>query len=54
MAQMKHLVAFFILSHEFFVDKNSATSEASMMQLGTQSALPRGLKCDLKARRISN
>ena len=52
MAQMKHLVAFFVLGHEFFVDENSTTSEASMMQLGTQSALPKGLKCDLKARKI--
>ena len=52
MAQMKHLVAFFVLGHEFFVDENSTTNESSMMQLGTQSALPKGLKCDLKARKI--
>ncbi|KAF2123418.1 cytochrome P450 family protein [Dothidotthia symphoricarpi CBS 119687] len=54
MAQMKHLVAFFILSHEILEDKASATNKASMMQLGTQSALPRGLRCDLKVRKISN
>ncbi|KAH9873315.1 hypothetical protein J1614_005713 [Plenodomus biglobosus] len=54
MVQMKHFVAFLILGHEILEDKASATNEASMMQLGTQSALPRGLRCDLKTRKISN
>lgn len=52
MAQMKHIVAFFILDYEIMEEPASATNEASMRQLGTQSALPRGLRCDLKIRKI--
>jgi cytochrome P450 len=50
LVQIKLLVAFLLLEFEFHEDKASATDARSMRQLGTQSALPRGLRCDLFVR----
>lgn len=51
--QMKLLIAFLLLEFEFHEDKGSATDVWSMRQLGTQSALPQGLRCDLFVRLVN-
>lgn len=52
MVQMKFLMTALLIKYEFGVDKASATNEETMTQLSTQSALPRGLRCDLTVRRV--
>ena len=54
MTQMKLLIAFLLLEFEFREDTTSATNAETMSQLGTQSALPRGLRCDLHVRRLDS
>ncbi|KAI4264857.1 MAG: hypothetical protein L6R42_000062 [Xanthoria sp. 1 TBL-2021] len=53
LVQMKLLIAFLLLEFEFHEDKTSATNVWSMRQLGTQSALPQGLRCDLFVRLVN-
>lgn len=53
LVQMKLLIAFLLLEFDFHEDKASATDVWSMRQLGTQSALPQGLRCDLFVRLVN-
>jgi cytochrome P450 len=51
-AEIKLFVACLVLKFKIREDRTSATNAASMAQLGTQNALPRGLRCDISFRRI--
>ena len=53
LVQMKLLIAFLLLEFEFHEDKTSVTDMWSMRQLGTQSALPKGLRCDLDVQLVN-
>lgn len=51
-AEIKILMAYMLLQFEFRGDLNSSTDKESMKQLGTQNALPRGLRCDIAVRAL--
>ncbi|PVI02287.1 cytochrome P450 CYP625A1 [Periconia macrospinosa] len=46
--EVKLLVACLLLEYKISEDPSSSTDVKSMAQLGTQDALPKGLRCDLK------
>ncbi|TDZ35589.1 Cytochrome P450 monooxygenase cypX [Colletotrichum spinosum] len=46
--EVKLLVAYLLLRYRISEDAASPTNADSMMQLGTQDALPKGLRCDLR------
>ncbi|KZL86606.1 cytochrome p450 family protein, partial [Colletotrichum incanum] len=50
--EVKLLVACLLLQYNISEDPGSGTNVDSMAQLGTQDALPKGLKCDLKVERV--
>jgi cytochrome P450 len=50
--EVKLLVACLILHYSISEDPSSSTNIKSMAQLGTQDALPKGLRCDLKVQRV--
>lgn len=52
LAEIKLLVAGLIMEFEMCEDPDSPTTDWSMKQLGTQNALPRGLRCDISFRRL--
>jgi cytochrome P450 len=53
LAEIKLLVAGIVMEYELRDDPESATTEWTMQQLGTQNAMPRGQRCDLRLRRLT-
>ncbi|KAL7946065.1 cytochrome P450 family protein [Trichoderma barbatum] len=52
MAEIKLLVAGIVMEFALCNDPQSATTDWSMEQLGTQNAMPRGRRCDLRFRQL--
>lgn len=50
--EVKLLVACLLSRYRISEDESSPTNADSMKQLGTQDALPKGLRCDLRVERL--
>jgi cytochrome P450 len=51
-AEVKLLTTAVVLNFELSRDELSDTNDASMVQMGTQNALPLGLKCEIHFQRV--
>ena len=51
-ASIKHFVAGILMQFEVCIDPRSGTTSRTMVQLGTQNALPRGRRCELLLKRL--
>ncbi|KID59945.1 uncharacterized protein G6M90_00g081010 [Metarhizium brunneum] len=52
LAEIKIMMACLLLRFQLSEDAQSLTNAQTMTQLGTQNALPRGLRCDIKIRSL--
>lgn len=52
LAEIKIMMACLLLRFQLSEDAQSLTNAQTMTQLGTQNALPRGLRCDIRIRRL--
>lgn len=51
-AEIKLLLAALLLNFDIHENEQSSTNASTMSQLGTENALPRGLRCDVLFRRL--
>ncbi|EGX94982.1 benzoate 4-monooxygenase cytochrome P450 [Cordyceps militaris CM01] len=52
LAEIKVLLACLLLHFDVYENEQSGTNASTMSQLGTENALPRGLRCDVLFRRL--